>query len=105
MLASLEKVFNLPVVIIMLLLVYAFAHKEIHSARPIGTANLIQSRTALGSVGKACRVKVGKVNVRSTPNGEVVGTLNYADPVVNKGLKGSWVKTDSGYVYGDYLSC
>lgn len=104
-----EKVFNLPVLIILFLLVYTLGTRELSwqklQSKNLSQSNAIQTRKALNSVGKSCRVRVARVNVRSTPNGEVVGTLNYADSVVNKGLNGSWVKTDSGFVYGEYLSC
>jgi hypothetical protein len=104
-----EKIFNLPSVIILFLLLSTLGSRElwgqIVNSKNLSQPNTIQTRKAFNIVGKSCHVKVQRVNVRSTPNGEVIGTLNYADSVVNKGAKGSWIKIDNGFVYGEHLNC
>ena len=100
-----KKFFDLPVLLLLLLLLYAFASRR---TAPSATASVSalpapSSLTVAGS--KSCRVTAPKLNVRSSPNGEVIRILKHNDAVTNNGWEGSWIKTDSGYVHGQYVSC
>ena len=97
-----KKFFDLPVLILLLLLLYAFATRR---AAPSATASVSALPAPSSLMGKSCRVTAPRLNVRSSPNGQIIRTLKHDDAVPNNGWEGSWIKTDSGYVHGQYVSC
>ena len=98
-----KKFFDLPVLILLLLLLYAFASRRVAPS----TANVAATpvHSSLAVAGRACRVTAPRLNVRSSPDGQIIRILKHDDAVTNKGWEGSWIKTEIGYVHGQYVSC
>ena len=97
-----KKFFDLPVLILLLLLLYAFASRRVAPSTANVAATPVHSSL---TVGKACRVTAPRLNVRSSPDGHIIRILKHDDAVTNKGWEGSWIKTEIGYVHGQYVSC
>ncbi len=98
-----KKFFDLPVLLLLLLLLYAFASRR--AAPSAASVSALPAPSSLPATNKSCRVTAPRLNVRSSPNGEIIRVLKHDDAVTNNGWEGSWIKTDSGYVHGQYVSC
>jgi hypothetical protein len=100
----LKKFLNLPVLVLLFLLIYLLGSRQSPSAS-IGRLAASPSLSLPTSSNKSCRVIAPLLNVRSSPNGQIIGKLKQKDALISKGSLGEWVVTTTGYVYSKYLKC
>ena len=93
---------SLLIIILTVLFFYSLSGRKLTSHAQMSELAAVPTSYSLG---KACRVIAPLLNVRSSPNGQVVGTLKFNDSVINNGSEGSWIETNSGYVHSRYVSC